>query len=102
MVLLLLGWVARSRRTPVPLVVAGHGLEQLDQVAGRIVDEDLTNRYADHNVGTQPDPGLTQGLDSTGEIGDLESHPVPSSRLRQGPIGQCMGGARHAEQETEI
>ena len=78
-------------------------LEQLDRIAGRILEEDLGPAGAPHDVVSEPQAGGPQALHFGDEVVHDELDPVPAARHRLPAIGHGpTGRARSAaEQEPE-
>src|SRR5262245_12981310 len=97
---LVFGWgSARS------LVVPARGFEQLDRVAGRVVEQDLPDGDAGGPVVAEADAGAAQGLDRRVEVGDLDQDAVPPSGRRQRAVGQRVAapvGAGDVQQEPQV
>src|SRR3954470_14995195 len=81
-------------------------LEELDRVAGGIVDEDLIAADTLDDLTAKAGPGRPQTLDVAGEIGHLERDPVPPARLRPAPVGERLAATalatRCAEQQAQV
>src|SRR5437667_394255 len=75
----------------------------LDRVARRIVEKDLLSAETRDDIVAKAGSRLTQSLDLTGEILDLESDAVPATWLRFAPIWHGLSGpsstGRRAQQE---
>src|SRR5439155_4317796 len=80
--------------------------EQLDRVARRIVEKDLLSAETRDDIVAKAGSRLTQSLDLTGEILDLESDAVPATWLRSAPIwhglSRSSSTGRRAQQEPEV
>src|SRR3954454_24796386 len=95
----------RTTRVSVPLQVTGSGarfqadslpprqprlvpgrLEQLDGIAGWILEEDLLAAGAGDDVVPEVGAACPQRLDEGREVGHLDREAVPSSRCRDGPV----------------
>jgi hypothetical protein len=59
------------------LVVAGERLKQLDQVAGRVLQECLADAYAGDYLVAEPGAAGSKFVDGCGEVGDLDHDAVP-------------------------
>src|SRR5919197_2596674 len=70
------------------LVVPARGFEQLDRVAGRVLEQDLPDADAGGTVVAEADAGAAQGLDRRVEVSDLDQDAVPSPGRRQRAVGQ--------------
>src|ERR1700722_14886142 len=77
------GWRLR-RPVPRPLVIASDALEELDEVAGRVGDDDLANADTCDDLVAQVVATRSQRRDRRLEIRDLDGDAVPTSRF-----GQC-------------
>src|SRR5690606_26099263 len=86
---------SRSRRSP-------SRLEELDRVAGRIVEEDLgAARAGDDLGGAEAHAGGTEPFDLRLEVGDLDVEAIPAARLLLAAVGEraLAGAAVSAQQE---
>src|ERR687884_958572 len=71
-----------SRRSPP-------GLEELDRITRRIVDDDLrATRSGQDVVRAERHPGGSQPLDLCFEIADLEVNAIPAARHLTTPVGE--------------
>src|SRR5258708_4452034 len=74
-----------------------HGrLEQLDRVAGGVVEQDLLAAPADDDVVAEAGAGLAQGRDHGFEVGDFDREPIPAAWLRHPAVGHGLAAARPA------
>src|SRR5918995_3733757 len=69
------------------------GLEQLDRVAGWVVEQDLLSAPAADDLVAKARPRTAQGLDFGGQVLDLELNAVPAARLGPAPVGHRLGGS---------
>ena len=72
----------QSLRRAVELGLGQDRLEQLDGVAGRVVDQDLLAADAGHDVVAEVRARAAERVDERGEIVDLEREAVPAAGLR--------------------
>jgi hypothetical protein len=70
--------------------LVGCGLEELDGVAGGIVDQDLLAADADDHVTAETDPCLPECVDHGGQVVDLDREVVLSARCRHGFVGHGL------------
>src|SRR6266566_9724264 len=84
-----------------PLVVGGQGLEQLDQVTGGILDQDLPDAHAGDDVVAEMCALAAQFLDGGGQVFDLQGDPVPAARLGQRAVRHRGAAALAAVGDTE-
>jgi len=64
-------------------VVGGKGLEQFDQVAGGVPDQDLPDPHPGDDVVAEACGLAAQLLDNGTQALDLQGDPVPAARLGQ-------------------
>src|SRR3954447_5836566 len=64
-----------------PLRLLAPVLEQLDQIPGRILDQDLIPSDSAHELATEGRAGLLEALDLAGEVLHHDLEAVPASRL---------------------
>jgi hypothetical protein len=73
------------RPAPSPRRLRRHlgapGLEELDWVARRILNEDLAAGRSLDDLATEPRPLRSEALNSRVEIGNDDLEPIPASRL---------------------
>src|SRR4051794_19807056 len=81
-------------------------LEQLDQIPGRILDQDLIPSDSNHELAAERHAGLLEALDLGGEILHDDLEAVPSARFRRTAIGQRLTPAAlptgRAQKEGEV
>jgi hypothetical protein len=68
-------------------------LEELDGVAGRIVEEDLLAAEAGYDVVAESRTRLAERLNRVFEIVDLEQKAIPAAWLRFATVRHRLGGA---------
>ena len=86
-------------------MVGGGRFGQLDQVAGRILEEDLLDLDAGDDVVARAGPSVAQLLDAGVEVGDLQGEAVPPAGFLLGPIrhgGATATAAGDAEQHPKV
>src|SRR5262245_18769572 len=75
-------------------------MEQLDRVAGRVVEHDLHAARTGDDVAPEPDAGASHPLHLGGDVADDQVDPVPAARAGLDPVGhRSPGGARPSAQE---
>src|ERR671923_1207371 len=90
------------RAAPCALVVARKRLEQLDEVAGRILEQGVSDDAAGDDSGPETGAGVAQRRDSRREIRDLQRDAIPAAGLGHRTIGQDVAPTRHAQQESQV
>src|SRR6476646_9286683 len=95
---------ATARSTIVRVPSAAGRLEQLDQVAGRVLDEDLPAAGTTHHVVAEGDPFGLQPADLLVEVVVDEVDAVPAAGARLGAVGHrtTCRALRAAEQQAQI
>src|SRR5437588_3971680 len=80
------------------------GGEQLDRVAGRVLDQHLAAARPGDRLVAEGGTGGTQPLDRGVEILDLDDQPVPAARLGAAAIRHRTGrgGQRAGEPESQV
>src|SRR5712691_11416021 len=73
------------------------GLEQLDRIAGRIVDEDLPSAPPGHDLAAEPAAGALQPRDGGRQVVELELDSIPAARHGLLAVGHGLSGAAGAE-----
>src|SRR5215208_491304 len=79
------------------------GLEELDRVAGRILEQNLLAARTGDDVVAERQPGGAEPFDLGRDVLDDEVDAVPASRLRGAPIrhrppGRALGAAEQQAQ----
>jgi hypothetical protein len=91
---------------PRLLVPGGWRLEQLDGVAGGVIQQDLLATKPGHDVVAELRPRVAQGLDLAVKVVDLELDAVPAARLGPATIRHGLGGpagsARSVHQQPKV
>ena len=86
--------------------LAASGLEELDWIARRILEEDLPATVAGDDVVAESGAGLLQSRDYPSEVFHFDLNPVPPTGLRVSTIRHVASGPssapRRAQQETKI
>src|SRR6478672_6827712 len=81
-------------------------LEQLDWIAGRVLDEDLHATHAGDDLVAKSGAVLAQSCHRGLEVLDLELEAIPSSGLRYGPVRHRLAAsglpARRAQDQPQI
>src|SRR5206468_3639775 len=72
------------------------GLEQLDRIARRVLEQDLLAAVAEDDVTAEARAGRTEPLDLVRKVFDLELDAVPASGLRLASVGHGLCGAARA------
>ena len=67
-------------------------LEQLDRVAGRVVEHGLLATGARHDLAAERDAGVVQARDLGLDVVDLDDEAVPAARLGCGAVGHGPRG----------
>jgi hypothetical protein len=88
--------IAAALRGGSQLRLREQGLEQLDRVARRVLEQDLFAPDAGDDLVAEPGAVLTQPCDGRLDVVDLELKAIPPSGLRHGPVGHCLAAARAA------
>src|SRR5262249_53822521 len=84
-----------------PLVVGGEGLEQLDQIAGRILDQDLPDAHPGDDVVAEACALAAQLADGARQVFDPQGDPVPAARPGQRAVRHRGTAARAAAGDAE-
>src|SRR5215204_3920493 len=81
------------------------GLEKLDGVAGRVLEQDLLSASALDDLVAEVRPSIAHSLDFAGEIIDLELDAVPAARLGLTSVGHglaCSARAGLVQQKAQV
>ena len=84
------------------------GLEQLNRVPGRVIEQDLPAADPGDDVITERDPSTAQPVDNLLQVGDLERDAIPATGFRHRAVWHrarsASGAAPHrgAEQQPEV
>jgi hypothetical protein len=83
------------------------GLEELDWVSGRILDDGLPPPYTFDHLAAEVNAGPLEPPGRLREVIDLNREAIPATGLRRPAVGQCRSsagvrGARSAEHQPEI
>src|SRR5687767_9389614 len=93
----------RWRRSGLPSLVR---LEQLDRVARRVLEQNLSASVAVHDLVAEPRSLALQPFNGVGQVGNLELDSVPAARTGRLPIRHGLAGAatatRSIQQQTKI
>src|SRR6185312_10434789 len=96
----------RAARRQLELRFVDGGLEQLDRIPGRVLDEDLLAADAGHDLVTEAGAGVTELRDQRLDVLDLELEAVPATGLRHPPVRHRLPAAarsaRRAQHEAEV
>src|SRR5918996_4388453 len=90
-------------RSP-PAGLPARRLEQLDEVAGWILDEDLRPARTGHDIVAEANAFGSQTIDLTGEVVGDEVDAVPPTGPRLGAVRHraSRGALRPAQQDAEV
>src|SRR6266567_3097361 len=81
-------------------------LEELDRVAGRVLDQDLLPADAGDDVVTEPDAVVAQPGHGGSQVADLDHEPVPAPGLRQRAVRHGLAAAwpaaRDADRQAQV
>lgn len=81
------------------------GLEQLDEVAGRVLEQDLLATFPRYDLIPEPGPLLLEPLNGSGQVVDLDLEAVPSPGLGTASVGHggsSSAGSRRVQQEAKV
>ena len=90
-----------GQQLPVQPGLGPGRLEQFDQVARRVLGQDLLTAHPVHDLVAEADAPGPQVRDRAGQVGHLDREPVPAARLGDAAVGHGLAAARPAAGRAE-